>query len=585
MMKRLLGTAISNGIASSKVFLCNERELLIPSYILNDREIDDEIIRFHDACEVAKQELKTIKKESILASNSKMNAILDIQVLMLHDSEFLKTIETNVKESKQNVEFLLSIYFDGLMQKLENSKNPLMRERISDVKDLLHRILHVLAEVKGGYYQLIDLDEPAILVAQDMSPSLVMNLKKDLVKGIILEHGGRTSHAAILIRAMGFPAVFNVEGILQIVDEHTPIILDGNEGIVIVNPDSETESFYQKAIDYQINNTEYYEHLSEEPSITKDGVRITLRANAQTLADAIIAAQMHAEGIGLFRSEFVFLAQERKIPLSEEDQFHLYKSILEVFPTEDVVIRTLDLGADKSLPQFTLYQESNPLLGWRATRLCLAEKELFTNQLRALYRAALYGNLKIMFPFISSESELREVLEITRKVQDSLEKEQIPFKKNVPIGIMIETPSAVLISEQLAHFVDFFSIGTNDLTQYTLAVDRDNPKVAHYYKPIHKSILKLIQMTIDEARISKTNLSLCGELATDLIAVPLLLGMGLRELSVNPASLSHVKEVIRLTEIKEAKLLADNVFKTTRTSEIVELLKEYREKIFARKNY
>ncbi|NIZ19509.1 phosphoenolpyruvate--protein phosphotransferase [Entomospira culicis] len=584
-MKRLTGTAIATGIASSFVFLCNEEELLVPTYTLQQEELSDELTRFVHACEVAIKELKRIKRESDLATDGQIGAILDVQILMLQDVEFHQAVERSVKEKHQNVESALDNYFQSIIQKLTTTNNPRMQERVVDLHDLRHRLLRTLSEVKGGQQRLADLIEPAILVAYDMSPSLAMHLDKSLVKGVILEHGGRTSHTAILIRALGIPAVFNVTGIHQLIDEGTPLIVDGNEGIVVIRPNQGTQRAYQQAIDFETGNHAYYRALIAQPSITVDGVEIRLRANAQSLSDAQNARDLGAKGIGLFRSEFIFLAQERKAPLSEEAQYAIYKKLLQLFPHDLVTIRTLDLGADKSIPQFAHYEEANPLLGWRASRLCLEEKELFTSQLRALYRASVHGNLRIMIPFISTESELREILEILAQTRTELSEKKIAFKANVPIGIMIETPSAVLISEQLAQFVDFFSIGTNDLTQYTLAVDRDNPKVAKYYKPIHKSVLKLIRITIQEAQKSQTDLSLCGELATDLLAVPLLLGMGLRELSVGSASLTHIKEVIRLTTIKEAEVLADNVFSTTKTSEIVELLKEYRERIFARKSY
>ncbi len=581
-MKQFQGTPIAPGCVIGHTYRYSEHTIDVPKYSLAADDITSELRRLKGAIKRVRETLLALKKRTTLTDDARMMAILDVQILMLMDAELVKAVEKKLIECHLNIEFLVNDYFESMIKRILSSESVLLRERATDLRDLQHRLLHELV-TSSRSTDLVYLNKPVILLAKEMSPTTTIGLNKRFVRGIILEEGGSTSHTAILTRALGVPTVFCVAGGLLTIGHDRPVIIDGATGVVICDPDEETIAYYSKQIKLYHATQKHLLVMSKHVTITKDKIPIALKANAQIIEDIKQAHLYNADGIGLFRSEFLFLnpTQGEDFP-SEEQQYNTYRHILKIMCNRPVTIRTLDIGADKPIPNLSPVVESNPLLGWRGIRLCIDRSDIFKTQLKALYRAGVHGDLRIMLPFITSLSELESVLAIIKKVQESLRAKGIPYKASLPVGIMIETPAAALISDKLAKRVDFFSIGTNDLTQYTLAVDRDNDKVLWYYKPFHLSILRLIAMTVKAANDANIACSICGELAADPLATPLLLGLGLNELSINTMALGVIKETILLTDMGEAQVLAEEVLALSQTNDIIKRLKMYRESIFAK---
>lgn len=503
-----------------------------------------ELERFFKAIDEAKKQIRELKKKAQEELSEKDAMIFKAHLLILDDPEFLKMVEKKIDEGKNAlVAVKESIrFFEEMLLSLNDEY---MKERAVDVKDVGIRLMRILSGKSES--DLWNLPENCVLIAKDLTPSQTAKMRKEHIKAIVLEKGGKTSHAVIIARSFGIPLVLGVKEATQVIKNGDLLIVDGNTGVIHVNPEEDVLENYKERIIDQYRERMKLRDILHIETRTADGKRIKLFANIGNLDELDIALKNNAEGIGLMRTEFLFMNREE--PPSEEEQFRIYKTVLERMEGKPVIIRTLDVGGDKMIPYLyaDIGKEENPFLGYRSIRLCLNRKDIFKTQLRALLRASVFGNLKIMFPMISCEEEVLKAKAVLEECKGELRKEGIPFDEDVKVGIMIETPAAALISDILAKEVDFFSIGTNDLIQYTLAVDRANESVSYLYNPSHLAILRLIKLTVENAHKNGIEVGVCGEVASDEKFVPKLIELGVDELSVNPSKILVIKNKILQT--------------------------------------
>jgi len=564
--KMLRGIPVSQGVSRSRVVVLDRTRIDPAKWGILESDPAGEEDRLQASLVQTRRQILAVQERLREALGAKEAQIFDAHLLVLEDPMLIEEATRLIREDLVTAEFALHEASEKYAEALGKVDDSYLSERAADIRDVAQR---VLADLMGQALctGLADLTEPCVVVAHDLTPSDTAMMDPAMVLGFATEVGSRTSHTAILARSLRIPAVLGLGEAISELHTGESVLLDGFNGFVVIDPSEQTLFEYGQLVDRQTSIEESLEVIHDDAAETRDGHRIILSANIERAADVESVLQCGAIGVGLFRTEFLFINRS-DLP-DEEEQFAAYRQVTESLAPAPVIIRTLDLGGDKLLSHVNVAEEMNPFLGWRAIRLCLQEKNLFRTQLRAILRASVFGNLKIMYPMISGVEELEAANVLLDECREQLRDEGVAFAEDVEIGVMIETPSAAMIADSLARRVKFFSIGTNDLIQYALAVDRLNEKIAHLYEPTHPGILRLIKATVDAGQAHGIWTGICGEMAGDLAAVPLLLGLGVSELSVTPSMVPRVKMLIRSIEMSEARKLAEFALDSDSPKEIL----------------
>lgn len=565
------GTGASPGVALGKALVIEHSELNIEKKSIEN--VEAEVEKLQVAVEQSKAELEQVKERAKVELGEHEAEIFEAHLLVLQDPELIDQTISKIRDEKVNAEFALNEVKDMFVSIFESMDNEYMRERSADIKDVTNRVLRHILGIK--VVDLSALSEEVILIAHDLTPSDTATMNKKMVLGFLTNIGGRTSHTAIMARTLEIAAVVGLSDVTENVKDGDFIVFNGETGQVIVNPDEKTINEYKELKVKFDEEKEALKQLIGKASITLDDRHVELAGNIGSPNDLEGLLKNDAEGVGLYRTEFLYMDKEEDFP-SEEEQYEAYKAVLEGMSGKPIVIRTLDIGGDKELKYFKMDEEMNPFLGYRAIRLCLDRTDIFKTQLRALYRASVHGKLRIMFPMISSLEELLKAKEIIKEVLAEMDAEGIEYAKDVEVGMMIEIPSAAVISDILAKHVDFFSIGTNDLIQYTCAVDRMNQKISYLYNQFNPAVLRLIKMVIDNAHKEGKWVGMCGESAGDQRMIPILLGMGLNEFSMSPISILPARKFITSVKYEDMKKFASEVL----TMGTAEEIKAYVDKTF-----
>ncbi|MCK1992675.1 phosphoenolpyruvate--protein phosphotransferase [Peribacillus muralis] len=553
MSTLISGIAASNGIAIAKAYRLTEPDLTIEKRSIED--VQAEISRFKEAIQKSTVELEVIRENAEKDLGADKAAIFDAHLLVLADPELINPISDKIQSDKVNAEFSLNETASMFITMFEQMDNEYMKERAADIRDVTKRVLSHLLGVHIPNPSMIA--EEVIIIAEDLTPSDTAQLNPVYVKGFTTDIGGRTSHSAIMARSLEIPAVVGAKSVTSSIENGDLIIIDGAKGEVHVNPTPELVKRYEdEQVAYAKQKAEWAKLVNEQ-TVTKDGHHVELAANIGTPKDLDGVHQNGGEGIGLYRTEFLYMGRN-DFP-SEDEQFEAYKAVLEGMSGKPVVVRTLDIGGDKELPYLELPKEMNPFLGYRAIRLCLNEQEIFRTQLRALLRASIYGDLKIMFPMIATLAEFREAKAVMAEVRQELLDGGVQVAENIEVGIMVEIPSTAVMADVFAKEVDFFSIGTNDLIQYTMAADRMNERVSYLYQPYNPAILRLVKMVIDAAHKEGKWAGMCGEMAGDEVAIPILIGLGLDEFSMSATSILKARSLISQLSLEDMKKLSQDV--------------------------
>ncbi|WHY70758.1 phosphoenolpyruvate--protein phosphotransferase [Fictibacillus enclensis] len=568
MSEKISGIAASGGIAIAKAFILENPELTIEKKRVEDTA--SEINRFSAAVEKAKGELQIIKENALRDLGEDKAAIFAAHLLVLEDPELIDAVKTKIESENVNAESAMDEISSMFITMFEQMDNEYMKERAADIRDVSKRVLAHLLGVQ--FSSPASISEEVIIIAEDLTPSDTAQLNRQFVLGFATDIGGRTSHSAIMSRSMEIPAVVGTKVVTEKIQNGTILVIDGLDGEVIVDPTEEELALYRKKQDQYKEQKAEWAKLVNEQTTTTDGQHVELAANIGTPQDVQGVLENGAEGVGLYRTEFLYMGRDQ-LP-TEEEQFKAYKEVLEKMEGKPVVIRTLDIGGDKELPYLDLPKEMNPFLGFRAIRLCLEQQDIFRTQLRALLRASAYGNLKIMFPMIATLVEFRAAKNVLLEEKEKLAKENIDVSENIELGIMVEIPSTAVLSDRFAKEVDFFSIGTNDLIQYTMAADRMNERVSYLYQPYNPAILRLIQMVINAAHKEGKWVGMCGEMAGDPIAIPILLGLGLDEFSMSATSVLPARSQLSKLSKSEAAKHVDTILNMDTAEEVVKFVNE-----------
>lgn len=545
-MKVVSGKSVFGGVAIGKVSVYTKAQQQIERYHVEN--VDEEIKRFEEAKKEALSQLKNLYQKALTEVGEANAMIFEVHQMMLEDLDYNESITNMIQTQKVNSEYAVGITADNFAHMFSSMDDDYMKERAADVKDISERLVSVLSGNNGSGN---DFSQPVIILADDLAPSETVQLDKEKVLAFVTRQGSSNSHTAILARTMNIPALIGVDVDIDAAYNGVKAVVNGFTGEFIIEPDEETEKKMEERRQEELRKKELLQQMKGQENVTLDNQTINIYANIGNVEDVASVLQNDAGGIGLFRSEFLYL--ESKDYPTEEEQFAKYRQVVETMHGKKVIIRTLDIGADKQVDYFNMDKEENPALGYRAIRICLDRKEIFRTQLRALYRASAFGKLSIMFPMIISVNEVKQIKEMIEEVKAELREQGIAFADDVEIGIMIETPASVMISDQLAKEVDFFSIGTNDLTQYTLAIDRQNPKLDPIYDPHHPAVLRMIKIVVDNAHANGIWAGICGELGADLELTETFLSMGLDELSVSPSLILGLRKAVRSTDVSKVK--------------------------------
>ena len=570
------GIGVSPGVVISTAVVLDAEDLLIPERHVPEGRTTDEVTRFHQAVESAISEIAALRESIISKAGREIAAIFDVHIGILKDKSLLKQVEVEIVKQRTTAEFAVSVVMRRYSQAFLKMSDRYLSERVKDIHDIERRLLHNLIGQK--HYDIAHLSRDVVIIAHDMLPSQTAALDRTHVKGFATDVGGRTSHTAIVARAMGIPAVVGLGNITAEINSGDLIIIDGHHGVVIINPDEEQLAEHREAEKQRGAAIQVLKELQHLPGRTTDGHEVALMANIEVPEGIDEAIERGAQGVGLYRTEFLYLTREDGEP-SEEDHYAAYVESLRRLKGKPLVIRTLDLGADKYTQSRQASPERNPFLGDRSIRMCLHDIPMFKRQLRAIMRASTQGDVRIMFPMISTLMELRQAKMVLYDVMEDLEDEGIEFRRDIPLGMMIEVPSAALMADSFAKEVNFFSIGTNDLIQYTLAVDRTNEKVAGLFCPAHPAVLKLVRDVIRIGQRNNISVSVCGEMAGEPLYTLLLMGLGLTLFSMNGPDIPEVKKIIRSTTLEHAKQVARRVMSFDSERQVMHFLREETRKI------
>ncbi|WNS46438.1 phosphoenolpyruvate--protein phosphotransferase [Paenibacillus sp. MMS20-IR301] len=565
-MNKISGIAASAGIAVAKAFILKHPDYTITKSSISDVEL--EVVKLESALEISKGELKRIKERTLAELGEKKAEIFESHLLILEDPELISPVLDKIREEAVNADYALQEVATQFIEMFENMKSSYLQERAADMRDVTKRVLNHLLGI--SYVSPAEISEEVIVIAEDLTPSDTAQLNRKYVKGFTTNIGGRTSHSAIMARSLEIPAVVGTKKVMSEVKAGDLVIVDGLSGDVLVNPSEAEVALYvakQKEYDLQIAE---WKKLREEPTVSADGKHVELAANIGTPNDVAGVIENGGEGVGLYRTEFLYMGRD-KLP-SEEVQYNAYRTVLENMQGKPVVVRTLDIGGDKELPYLELPKEMNPFLGFRAIRLCLDRQDIFRTQLRALLRASVHGDLRIMFPMIATLGEFRAARGLLLEEKAKLREEGKEVSEQIQLGIMVEIPSTAVLADQFAKEVDFFSIGTNDLIQYTMAADRMNEQVSYLYQPYNPAILRLIKNVIDAAHAEGKWAGMCGEMAGDPVAIPLLLGLGLDEFSMSATSILPARSQLAKLSAGDMKELAAQALQLGTAEEVAALV-------------
>ncbi|MGD6793410.1 phosphoenolpyruvate--protein phosphotransferase [Metabacillus indicus] len=566
-MTELKGIGASAGIAIAKAYRLEEPDLTVTKREVADKA--SEIARFEEAIQQSKAELEQIKEHAFRELGADKAEIFEAHILVLSDPELLNPVKDKISSESVNAELAMKETADMFVSMFESMDNEYMKERAADIRDVTKRVIGHLLGVEIPNPSMIS--EEVIIIAEDLTPSDTAQLNRQYVLGFTTDIGGRTSHSAIMARSMEIPAVVGTKKATSDIKNGDIVIVDGIDGDVVINPSEEViAGFEKKKAQYEVQKAEWAKLVNEE-TVTKDGQHVELAANIGTPDDVRGVLENGGEAVGLYRTEFLYMGRDQ-LP-TEDEQFEAYKAVLERMEGKPVVVRTLDIGGDKELPYLNLPKEMNPFLGFRAIRLCLEEQEIFRTQLRALLRASTFGNLKIMFPMIAVVDEFREAKAILLEEKAKLVSQGVQVSETIEIGMMVEIPSTAVLADQFAKDVDFFSIGTNDLIQYTMAADRMNERVSYLYQPYNPAILRLVTLVIEAAHKEGKWVGMCGEMAGDPLAIPVLLGLGLDEFSMSATSILPARSLIKNLSKEEAASFKEEILSMSTTEEVVDFVK------------
>jgi phosphotransferase system enzyme I (PtsI) len=560
------GIGVSPGIAIGRAVIIEKRVASIYRVPIRDEEVEGEVNRFLEALEKTKDELHELKQRVSRSMGDEYGSIFEAHAMIVGDASFADKVLQKIEEEQVNAEWAMSEVQEELQARFLSFDDEYLRERVADVKDVAERVLVNLQGI--AHHDLSEIKHDVIILADDLTPSDTVHFNRRPIVGFATETGGRTSHTSIIAKSMFMPAVIGVPRLTKMIDNDEVVIIDGYEGTVVVNP---TEAMISEYVSRVSRHEEQERELLQNrdlAAMTKDERRISLQANIELVEELKDAIKFGAEGIGLYRSEFLYIAKSPLLP-SEEEHFELYRKLAETLAPNWCVIRTFDLGGKKLAREVMGSKEDNPVLGLRGLRLCMKHRDMFRTQLRALLRASAFGHIKIMFPLVSGVQELRQVKTLVRELKADLDREGIAYDPELKIGIMIEVPSAAVIADILATEADFFAIGTNDLIQYSLAIDRSNENVSYLYEPLHPALLRLVKGVIDAGKKAGIPVSMCGEMASDPLYAIILIGLGLENFSMNPSSIPIIKNVVRSVRYKDCRRIAD-VAMTKKTAQEIE---------------